>query len=155
MMFMKGQSAMEYLMTYGWAILVAAVVIVVIFGSGILNPSLPEQCILQAGFQCLNSYMAQNGVLSINIIQITSSPINVTAVGCNENESVLNMQPYNPNIMLQIDSNYTFNVQCYTGSGKFTGTPGASFKGFLLINYTNIETGLPQIAYGQIVARVT
>ena len=34
----KIQSAMEYLMTYGWAILIIAVVLVVLFLLGITNP---------------------------------------------------------------------------------------------------------------------
>ncbi len=34
----KIQSAMEYLMTYGWAILIIAVVLVILFSLGITNP---------------------------------------------------------------------------------------------------------------------
>ncbi|ASI13935.1 LamG domain protein [Candidatus Mancarchaeum acidiphilum] len=36
---MKSQSAMEYLMTYGWAILVIAVVLAALYSLGIFNPS--------------------------------------------------------------------------------------------------------------------
>ncbi len=36
---MKNQSAMEYLMTYGWAILVIAVVLAALFQLGVFNPS--------------------------------------------------------------------------------------------------------------------
>jgi hypothetical protein len=35
----KAQSAMEYLMTYGWAILVIAVVLGVLYSLGIFSPS--------------------------------------------------------------------------------------------------------------------
>ena len=35
----KQQAAMEYLMTYGWAILVVAIVVVAIFSLGLFNPS--------------------------------------------------------------------------------------------------------------------
>ena len=34
----NAQSAMEYLMTYGWAILIISVVLVVLFSMGITNP---------------------------------------------------------------------------------------------------------------------
>ncbi|MBI3036442.1 hypothetical protein HYY73_01620 [Candidatus Woesearchaeota archaeon] len=43
---MKGQAAMEFLMTYGWAILVVLVVIGALSYFGVLSPStlLPEKC---------------------------------------------------------------------------------------------------------------
>ena len=34
----NAQSAMEYLMTYGWAILIISVVLVVLFSLGVTNP---------------------------------------------------------------------------------------------------------------------
>ncbi|MEM0201836.1 MAG: hypothetical protein QXR73_01515, partial [Candidatus Micrarchaeaceae archaeon] len=34
----KSQSAMEYLMTYGWAILIIAVVLAALFELGVFNP---------------------------------------------------------------------------------------------------------------------
>ena len=36
---MKSQAAMEYLMTYGWAILVIAVVLAALYSLGIFNPN--------------------------------------------------------------------------------------------------------------------
>ncbi|MBN2454170.1 hypothetical protein JXB11_01355 [Candidatus Woesearchaeota archaeon] len=50
----KAQAAMEFLMTYGWAILVVLVVIGALAYFGVLNPQtlLPERCELQQGFYC-------------------------------------------------------------------------------------------------------
>lgn len=50
---MKLQSAMEYLMTYGWAILIIAVVMVALFSLGILggNP-LGTSCLASSGYIC-------------------------------------------------------------------------------------------------------
>jgi len=40
----KGQSALEYLMTYGWALVTVVIVVAALFAFGIFNPSeLPEQ----------------------------------------------------------------------------------------------------------------
>ena len=52
----KGQAAMEFLMTYGWAILVVLIVIGALGYFGVLNPSimLPEKCTLQLGLNCKN-----------------------------------------------------------------------------------------------------
>jgi hypothetical protein len=50
---LKLQSAMEYLMTYGWAILIIAVVMVALFSLGILGGSpLSTTCLPLSGFQC-------------------------------------------------------------------------------------------------------
>ncbi|MFH0927757.1 MAG: hypothetical protein V1822_04215 [Candidatus Micrarchaeota archaeon] len=51
MKYMKGQSAMEYLMTYGWALLVIVIVIAVLM---FIRPfGAPESCIFKSpGFTC-------------------------------------------------------------------------------------------------------
>ncbi len=50
----KGQAAMEFLMTYGWAILVVLVVIGALAYFGVLNPSnlLPEKCTFPLQLSC-------------------------------------------------------------------------------------------------------
>ncbi len=50
----KGQAAMEFLMTYGWAILVVLIAIGALAYFGVLNPSrfLPESCTLIPGLGC-------------------------------------------------------------------------------------------------------
>jgi hypothetical protein len=51
----KGQAAMEFLMTYGWAILVVLAAIGALAYFGILNPGnwLPTKCTISGGFSCL------------------------------------------------------------------------------------------------------
>lgn len=50
----KGQAAMEFLMTYGWAILVVLVAIGALAYFGVLSPSkfLPKSCTLEPGMGC-------------------------------------------------------------------------------------------------------
>jgi len=50
----KGQAAMEFLMTYGWAILVVLVAIGALAYFGVLSPGqfLPKSCIIGPGFSC-------------------------------------------------------------------------------------------------------
>ena len=52
----KGQAAMEFLMTYGWAILVVLIAISALTYFGVLNPSkfLPEKCTLIPGLICID-----------------------------------------------------------------------------------------------------
>lgn len=50
----RGQAALEFLMTYGWAILVVLVVIGALAYFGVLNPTnlVAERCTLQQGIGC-------------------------------------------------------------------------------------------------------
>lgn len=54
-MMKKGQAAMEFLMTYGWAILVVLAAIAALAYFGVLDPGklLPERCQFPAGFDCI------------------------------------------------------------------------------------------------------
>jgi len=54
MMKKRAQAAMEFLMTYGWAILVVLIVIGALAYFGVLNPQnlLPEKCTLPVGLSC-------------------------------------------------------------------------------------------------------
>jgi hypothetical protein len=46
----KAQAAMEFLMTYGWAILIVLVVVAALFFLGVLNPKTGNNCIPVAPF---------------------------------------------------------------------------------------------------------
>ena len=52
----KGQAALEFMATYGWAVLVLLIMIGAISYFGILNPNkvLPDKCIMGADFTCVD-----------------------------------------------------------------------------------------------------
>jgi uncharacterized protein (UPF0333 family) len=52
----QGQAAMEFLMTYGWALLVVLIAIAALAFFGLLNPSrfLPERCEIAPGLTCMD-----------------------------------------------------------------------------------------------------
>jgi len=90
---MKAQSAMEYLMTYGWTILIVAIVLATLYALGVFSPSnyVLTYCTFPADFSCLSGYLTANGMLQISIEQSTSAPINITAIGCNANRTPSHM----------------------------------------------------------------
>ena len=55
---------MEYLITYGWAILIIAVVLGALFELGVFNGSnlAPQACIAQSGFVCKSPIYTSNGI---------------------------------------------------------------------------------------------
>ncbi|MDE1768424.1 MAG: hypothetical protein KGH64_03385 [Candidatus Micrarchaeota archaeon] len=153
---MKLQSALEYLTTYGWAILILALAVVALFE--IFSPKANPVCIFPAGFACLNYYMAQNGMLVLNLLQSTQAPVQLTAVGCNQPESLGNMAPpqqpgFTPTNM-PIGSNYTFQIQCYSNGSSYSGQIGQAYSGYIVLNYTDEYTSLPQTVYGSVTAKI-
>ena len=81
---LKLQSAMEYLMTYSWAILILAVVLGALFTLGLFNPStfMNNQCLLPRASSA-RAFTWSNGQISIGLLQATTQPINITAIGYN------------------------------------------------------------------------
>lgn len=70
----KAQSAMEYLMTYGWAILIIAVVLAALFSLGVFSggANLGTACIASSGFLCSQmSYSHTTGLISLTLGQNT------------------------------------------------------------------------------------
>ena len=59
----RGQVAMEFIMTYGWAILVVLVAIGALAYFGVLNPSkyLPEKCVFTTGVTCRDFILQESG----------------------------------------------------------------------------------------------
>ncbi len=153
---MSGQSAMEYLTTYGWAILIIVVVLSVLVALGVFNPNtyVSDTCTLPAGFECQSSVLASNGMLTFTISQFTSTPIVLTAIGCSSNQSILYNKRLSPKIGLRIGGNVTLSTSCYQGNTIFNGGIGNVYHGYVVINYTNNVTGLPALAIGGAVFKV-
>ena len=92
----KLQSAMEYLMTYGWALLIISIVIVALVSIGVFNGSpLGTSCIANPGYTCQiqsGSYSAATGNLVVTIGQDSGASwttANVVFINASNEPSVL------------------------------------------------------------------
>lgn len=69
----KGQAAMEYLMTYGWALVLLVAVIAALMATGAFNPSylVSEECTLQPDLSCGNDLLyKQDASTTVLLVQI-------------------------------------------------------------------------------------
>jgi len=166
-MFKKGQAAMEFLMTYGWAILVVLAAIGALAYFGVLSPDnlLPERTSFQAPIPNIdNAYITNAGTIEIafsnnnpNTIEVhatgatMSSTFEVggTAVDCSAGTAV-NVDGAAAN--LNVSSNKNVRVMWTCGSG--TWTTGMRVKGTLGFEYKNIYTGQVRVASGSINGKV-
>ena len=65
----KGQAALEFLTTYGWAFIVILIMIGALAYFGVLNPgkALPSKCLVEAGFAC-KDFRITNSTVDIMLI---------------------------------------------------------------------------------------
>jgi hypothetical protein len=83
----RSQSALEYMMTYGWAILIIVIVAVILYSMGIFNPSSSISSTI-TGFQqtpISSAICTPTGVLVVSIGDATGNLINITSVNSTAN----------------------------------------------------------------------
>jgi len=75
----KAQAAMEFLMTYGWAILVVLVVIGALAYFGVISVTnvLPEKCFFQVGLEC-EQHQFKAGSVNLLIRNALGDKITIT-----------------------------------------------------------------------------
>ncbi len=73
----KGQAALEFMMTYGWAILVVLAAIGALSYFGILNPSkfTPDTCLASSGFACPGKPIMAADTVVFSIVNGLGYPI--------------------------------------------------------------------------------
>ncbi len=93
----KGQAAMEFLMTYGWAILVVIIAISTLIYFGILDFSslLPDRCDLQPEIGCVQFRVSTNSVQLVlrNDQGMEMTNVRVKVENCGTNNSVGTIAP--------------------------------------------------------------
>ncbi|HIH49845.1 MAG: hypothetical protein ABSE71_03025 [Candidatus Micrarchaeaceae archaeon] len=155
----KAQSAVEYLTTYGWAILIIGITLGALYSLGLFSPSsfISNQCIFPADFGCISNFFYANGLLAINLEQATPSAINITGIGCNAGGNPTNMTQYTGanQIFLPIGTNVTFSTNCYANGTIYSSQPGSLYKGYLLVNYTSLQTGFQHELVGRVVDKAS
>ncbi len=63
----KSQAAMEFLMTYGWAILIIMVVMAILFSLDVFNPKVPNTCSSISPITCYDIKLNKNGIIEITL----------------------------------------------------------------------------------------
>ncbi|MGV8176318.1 MAG: hypothetical protein ACP5NX_00775 [Candidatus Bilamarchaeaceae archaeon] len=77
---MKGQAAIEYISTYGWAIMLLVLVIAAIIGSGFLNLGslIPDECSIDPSMPCTFQIINKDSATSLNMDIQNSLPYKIT-----------------------------------------------------------------------------
>ncbi len=143
----KSQAAMEFLMTYGWAILVVLAAIAALAYFGVLSPEkfLPEKCILQPGIACI-SHKVEPAKVTLVISNGLGRTITVTKIvvgSCDEN--------FNVELLSGEDDTFAMDgiaAACNNGALK------EKFKGDITLSYTEKDTSLTKTSFGNLNTKI-
>ena len=147
----KGQAALEYLMTYGWAILIVVIIGVALYAMGVFSPGrfTGKSYSGLSEFTVLDWKLADGGTNdSLTLIvtprghtfNITSVSVTVSGLTMSSTCSI-NPQLANP------DQKVT--ISCYT-NGTDIGIAGATYTADVTISYTDVDTNVTHTSTGKL-----
>jgi len=149
----KAQTAMEFLMTYGWAILVMLVVIAVLFYLGVFNPVTvsPKACVMPAGFSCYGFKISGNGVLNLSLVQSTGHTIDIEQIACSDRDDPSGDFVVVVNGTIYSGEKATIITTCHkSGITGDPPVPGEYYKGVLYIIYMDEDTNIRHKIRGEV-----
>ncbi len=135
------QSAMEYLMTYSWSILMIAIILGALFALGTFgtNTYRGTACTVTSGYFCTNPILNSTGNLSVTFGE-EGYPITVTGLGCTNSTAMpQSTATESPSISFQPGEEQQLVFECPIPSGAL----GSTFTGDLWIVYSQgAQSGL-------------
>jgi len=154
-MMRKAQSALEFLTTYGWMLIILVVVMVVLTFFGMFNPPKPSVCTFPANFVCRGWKLTADGNMTLDLYQNTGHNINVRGVNCTKaidqnNPQFIGMDVYIRDSDHERIGNGT-NIRCLDANGiPVSGNIGSSYSGKLALYYIENDTFMPHVIVGDI-----
>jgi hypothetical protein len=142
----RGQAAMEFLMTYGWAILAAVIAIGVLAYFGVFSPGkyMPESCVINQPFGCEESAVTAASGVQLVIRNGLGDVANISSV------AVSGCGSYATGFLINDSgTSGTVTVPCSPALTKDN-----KFKGDITITYTKSGGTLAQTATGSITKKV-
>lgn len=135
----RGQAAMEFLMTYGWAILVVLVAIGALAYFGVLNPArfLPSSCTITPGISCEDFVVDNTGAISLALRNGMGTDLNNVTIEIykpDTDDLACTTNPVGTDNTLSDGEKDTF-----TGGGctTATGARGSKFKADVRFSYVS------------------
>jgi len=149
----KGQAAMEFLMTYGWAILVVIIAISTLAYTGVIDPYkfLPHNCFLIPGLDCEDFNVdATTGQVQLFIRNGIGRDLDFTTLNIDVDlDGVGDCTPIDPPLITKYSLSEQINIP-----GCPMGSTGERFSGSIIGNYLLGEGNLEYTLSGSLVSKV-
>lgn len=160
----RSQAAVDFMTSYGFAMLIIAIALYTVFQLGVFNySSSPQYCYSESPFACLAYSINTVGTLTVLVSQSSGGILTITGAACGTTPNTtrigprfgnVNVKPYAvaqdfyPNnklssaMSLYSGASNVLYVNCYGNAFGPAGAPiGSTFTGYLWLNYT--FSGLP------------
>jgi hypothetical protein len=143
----KGQAAMEFLMTYGWAILAAVIAIAVLAYFGVFSPSrlVPAACTVNAPLGCDEHKIEDSTGVTFMLRNGAGDTIHVSEVDITE----CGTETFGTPLDILAGSSAEVEVTCSPAL-----TPDENFKGVVTVTYTVGAGAYDQSVTGSITGKV-
>ena len=153
---LKAQAAVDFMVSYGMALIIIFIAVAVIYKVTFLSPALATAtCTPSAGFACEAFILNRSGILTLQLSQATGGTITINGVACSSQVNNTGNKPAYGNIKVSNIATYYFGTNspgsgtnlysgssnvmilyCYNGAGRATGSLGNGYTGFIWLNYT-------------------
>ena len=153
---LKAQAAVDFMMSYGIALIIIFIAVAVIYKVTVLSPVLAvSSCTAAPGFECEAYVLNVNGILSLQFSQATGGSIVVRGAACSSQPNNTGNKPAFGNIKVANTIAYyppsnspgtglnvfsggagTLNMYCYLQPGIAKGALGNGYIGYVWLNYT-------------------
>ncbi len=151
----RAQAAIDFLMSYGIALIAIAITLIVIYRIGTNPFNAPDMCTAAPGWACGYLSLSQDGVLNITVAQSSGAALSLTGISCSSQINATGNKPRSGNIyvtslpmyypagaftapnVIYSGTEKTYNLYCYSGSSSIAkGNLGQPFTGYVWINYS-------------------
>ncbi len=153
---LKAQAAIDFMMSYGIALIIILIAIAVIYKVTVLSPALAvSTCSAVPGFACEAYALNSSGILTLELAQATGGSLTIHGAACSSQPNATGNRPAYGNVWVTNTVGYYFGsnspgtgipvysgaantmvLYCYGGSGVASGPLGSGFSGFVWLNYT-------------------
>ena len=134
----KAQSAVEYVITYGWMIIALVALIAVLFAIGIFNPqnwlASSNAVTGTSTFSFTDYSIRSDGYVTLYMKSESAYALNVTAISING----ANLTGVSPSAPIQFNPGQTRTV---TGNSNVTGAAGDSLYNIKMLIYFDVSGG--------------
>ncbi|MDE1860835.1 MAG: hypothetical protein KGH72_03910 [Candidatus Micrarchaeota archaeon] len=151
----KLQAAIDFIASYGMALIVILIALVIIFRIGTSNTGISApSCTAVPGFTCDFFSITTNGLLTVRLTQAIGSPITINGVACSTSLNATGNAPQYGNVhvgsktkyylpatypvgnVIYSDAYYIIKIYCYGPGGIARQPLGNSFTGYIWLNYS-------------------
>ncbi len=151
--FRKGQAALDFLMTYGWAIALVVIIAAVLFALGIFDTSnfIGNKAAGFSGVAVKGWGMSTAGQFTLKLSNQVGQPINITNVNITIGSTTTSIAP-SPAISLGVGvDTSTLNT---TGNPFGSQASGTGYNAKVVINYVDTNANFNYTTSGTLTGKV-